>query len=404
MAIRVLFLRVTLLGALLLLPALFIQAQTEPLRFVHRLTWTRDASVIRYEVVVEREDAGVYREMYRGFTESSFLEYSFPPGRYRFRVTPYDYLHRAAPTSAWMNFEVRLALVPELDHALPVYLYLDDDATHALDLSGKNLHPDAEIVLRHSGGAAIVPNTKVIHPDGSSAWLFFNNDQLTPGEYEVHIRNPGGYETRGRTIIVMQPEPIIVQIEEPEPEPEPEVKIEEPEPVPPPAPVRVAGPFPNKFLSLALMPVFPVHGEESRFFDQDNTLLGVAIRMGVRARPNTLSFGAELVSSWHAFSTPSNRLAHFSTLELNFLAQKWFPNEIMAVTFRAGGGYTLFMPDNSGIYSYLDWSYFHANTGLSFLWLINDRLFMEAGMDYSFWFTKDPAGVLRPWVGVGWRF
>jgi hypothetical protein len=394
------FVHCSLLIALFLLPALFIQAQTEPSRFVHRLTWTRDASAIHYEVVIEREDAGVYREMYREFTDLSYVEYSFSPGRYRFRVIPYDFLFRAASPSAWMNFEVRPALIPELDPAMPVYLYLDDDATHALDISGRNLHPDAEIVLRHSGGASIVPNNKVIHPEGSNAWLFFNNDQLTPGEYEVHIKNPGGFETRGRTIIVIQPEPIpepiIVQIEEPEPEPV--VVIEEP------APVKVVEPsILYKFLSLAWMPLSPLYGEEGRFFDQGSSPAGAAIRLGVRSGPRTISLGTELAFSWYALNADSE-LAHFTALELNLLVQGWFPNGKTALIFRAGAGYTLLLFDDQGNFNSSDYSSIHTNIGVSFFWLITKNLYFETGLDYTHWFTEAPSGAFRPWIGLGWRF
>jgi hypothetical protein len=179
-----------------------LHAQAEP-RFVHRLAWTGDINALRYEVVIEKEEYGGFRELYREFTDMSFIEVSLSPGRYRFGVTPYDYLNRVAQVSGWMNFEVRQALVPELNDALPVYFYIDEDAVHTLNISGRNLDPGGEIELRRPG-VSIVPYNKSVLPDGSGAWLYFNNDQLISGNYEIHVRNPGGYETRGRTVIVVR--------------------------------------------------------------------------------------------------------------------------------------------------------------------------------------------------------
>jgi hypothetical protein len=176
-----------------------LQAQAET-RSVHRLAWVGGEFVLRYEVVIPREEVGGFRELHREFTEQSFIEVSLLPGRYRFEVIPYDYLNQAAPTSNWAGFEVRQALRPELDVALPVYFYVNENAVHTLNISGRNLDPDAEIVLRRPG-VSIVPNSKLSRDN--NLYLSFNNDRLIPGEYEVYVRNPGGFETRGGTVIVI---------------------------------------------------------------------------------------------------------------------------------------------------------------------------------------------------------
>jgi hypothetical protein len=199
MSIKFRFFQITLFAAWLLLPAIFIQAQAEAR---HRLAWVSDAYALRYEVVIEREEASGFREVHRGFTDMSFVEISLAPGRYRFGVIPYDYLNEAAQASNWVSFEVRQALRPELDvSATPIYFTVNERAVHTLNISGRNLDPDAEIVLRRPG-VSIVPNSKYILRDGN-AYLYFNNDQLIPGEYEIYVRNPGGLETRGGTVIVI---------------------------------------------------------------------------------------------------------------------------------------------------------------------------------------------------------
>ena len=44
--------------------------------------------------------------------------------------------------------------------------------------------------------------------------------------------------------------------------------------------------------------------------------------------------------------------------------------------------------------------------GISFQWLVKRPFFMEAGLDFSHFFTvDDPSpGYLRPFAGMGWQF
>jgi hypothetical protein len=167
----------------------------------YHLAWVSDAYALRYEVIIERQEASGFREMHREFTDMSFIEVPLTPGSYRFAVIPYNYLNKPAHASNWMSFEVRQALRPELNAATPAYFYVNESTVHTLNVSGRNLDPDAEIVLRRPG-LSIVPNNKYILRDGN-AYLYFNNDQLIVGEYEVYVRNPGGLEARGGTVIVI---------------------------------------------------------------------------------------------------------------------------------------------------------------------------------------------------------
>jgi hypothetical protein len=393
-------------------------------RLVQRLSWIGDEYVLRYEVVIEREEDGRFLEQHRQFTNASFIEVSLSPGNYRFRVIPYDFLNRAARDSGWVNFEVRPILMPEIISISPAYLYLDENAVHRLTVSGRNIAPNAEIELRRQDGIAIIPYYKYILPDGNTAWLYLDNDQLLIGTYQVFIRNPGNMETRGGTIIITHPEPAvhieeppIVSVEKPEPvveiqEPEPAAPIEEPEPVlvleptvsieesEPAVSVEAASVIENIFVSAALMPILPVYGEEERFFGQTISF-GAAARVGVTFKMNALSLGAELAVSWHFLNADSEQ-AHFTAFDLNLLVQQRLPNDTMALRFRVGPGFTVALPGGPETLS--DWTSLHTNIGASFLWLFYKDLYLETGLDYTHWFTEFPSGALRPWIGVGWRF
>ena len=88
------------------------------LRFIQRLTWSADEYAMRYEVIIQREERGSYREALREFTEASFIEVSLHPGKYRCQVIPHDYLGKPIPVTEWMNFEVLPGIVPEHNNQL----------------------------------------------------------------------------------------------------------------------------------------------------------------------------------------------------------------------------------------------------------------------------------------------
>jgi hypothetical protein len=82
----------------------FLEAQPRSVR----LPWPLDENVWRYEVLIETELEGEYQEYLQGFTEEFFVIVSLLPGKYRYRVIPYNYLGRpeAEQSSVWMNFEI----------------------------------------------------------------------------------------------------------------------------------------------------------------------------------------------------------------------------------------------------------------------------------------------------------
>jgi len=199
-----------------LISILFLPAQTtryflnmdsaEP-RFIQPpLSWNDDEKTLRYDVIIEKKTNEEYRQVLRKFTDVSFIEVFLEPGRYRYRVIPYNYLNRVNEGlgSNWKDFDVIATFKPELHNFSPSVFYVDKDAVHELTISAKNLTPSAKIYLRHTGDTRIDPKEQYIDENGSHARLLFNNDQLIPGEYEIVAINPGRMETskEGFTIAV----------------------------------------------------------------------------------------------------------------------------------------------------------------------------------------------------------
>ena len=182
----------------------------EGARPVHRLTWSGDGYALRYEVVVEREEEGAYRELLRKFTEAFSIELSLSLGNYRYSVIPYDLLNRPGGRSEWIAFKVLSALNPELTDFSPVLIYLDKASEVALNIFGGNFIAGTSIYLRipnNRGADLIFPIEMSILDNGSQALLHFHSSQFVPGAYDIHIRNPGGLEITMGSLTVIDHEP-----------------------------------------------------------------------------------------------------------------------------------------------------------------------------------------------------
>jgi hypothetical protein len=205
----------------------------------------------------ERTTMWGFVEIKREFTADSFIEVSLSPGKYRIMVTAYDLLDRPGIPSEWASLEILKAQVPELLEFSPGIFYLDSKPPWVLAVQGLNIIEGAEISLRplDKKGKVIVPKEYTITsatplpdlPQGSDygedaedslaeaetetgsltetetgietkieaetgaiveetedfteqpqqVFVFFDENQLAVGKYELVIKNPGGFEVNG---------------------------------------------------------------------------------------------------------------------------------------------------------------------------------------------------------------
>jgi hypothetical protein len=175
--------------------------------------------------------------------------------------------------------------------------------------------------------------------------------------------------------------------------------------------VRLADTQVDFFLNVAWMPSFTISDEGNSFFEQDMALSGASVRFGVVWANGTSSAnffdinpGLELPISYSFFNTGTGEQAHLLTFGLNLLALKWLPGNSAALTFWLGAGYGLLFTDDAPTEeSFSGWKSIHINAGVSFLLFVIDRWYVEAGLDYSHWFTSPTSYYFRPWIGIGVR-
>ena len=431
-------------------------------RLVQRLAWAADAYTRQYEVTVEIEEGGRYRQLLKEMTTQPFIEVSLSPGNYRFRVIPYDYLDHPGNASAWMNFEVRPILAPELHTFSPSQFYLAENATHELTITGRNIAPDAGIFLRRSGGALVTPVETQISRDGTSARIVIRNDQVTQGDYEVMVRNPGAAEIYKTGIVfalsgqetvsdvdmaeqikqqaeqlrqqaaqieqqaeqlkqkttqveqhaaqleqqAAQIEQQAAQLEQQEEQFEQqgeqlEQQEEQGDEIPEP---HIEYKRPAAYVSAAWIPLLPLYADDNRAFGGSNSFAGAGVRAGMFFPGDFfLNPGLELTAFWQSCENNFNDMAQPGAFGINLLTQKRFPSGRAAFNFRLGAGLFLFRDNDTGNIS--EGSYYsYMNIGLSFFWLIVKDLYLEAGLDYAHVLSEQRGGCFRPWLGIGWKF
>ena len=352
----------------------FIERQT---RFVQRLSWTADEYALRYEVEIEREDAGTYRRHLFESTNESFILVSLPPGNYRYRVLPYNLLNRPGRLSEWLEFVIVRALDPQLTGFSPESFNLGRDRDYILRLYGENLISQDEIYLLHHNGTIIMPREIQIQSDGKEAYLVFAQDQLMEGMYQIYIRNPGGLEASISGFVIFNE-----RIEAGRTE-------------------KTRSPLGLYIYAGANWFTFmDMHGESSSL---DQFLSGMGLRLSaVSSNLSYFNIGLEFVPACYSLNSllGGNDSAQSVLLESNVLLQKQFLDNNLALTFRAGAGIIIPIENKEQ-----DDSLVYANTGLSLLWMLLERLYLEAGINYSYLFeTTNYSSHLRPWLSIGTRF
>jgi hypothetical protein len=221
----------------------------------------------------------------------------------------------------------------------------------------------------------------------------FNHGQLSPGQFHIYVRNPGGLEGSARGFSIN-----LHQVDE-------EALLAE---------ARGNEDNFNFYFGLRWVPfVHLFEGAFNLLSDPELLLYGGAVHLGfVNAAPGFLNTGIEFSASWYdidsLFSGEADAVRSL-LLETNFLLQKPFFNRRLSITLRAGMGIVYssrvrVSQEDTG-YGPLDGMFIFANGGLSVLWLPFANFYIETGAGYSHLFVMDNfSGALRPWAGIGVRF
>ena len=348
-------------------------------RFVQTLRWQEQDSVLYYRVEIERQQGTGWEALVGGETEAAFFEISLTPGIYRYRVWVHDILGKALDPTDWIQFEVLLAKEPLISRFSPEGFYLDEDLIWDLRLSGQNLTEGIEIYLQQEpAGRRIQPRTITVEAREDGAHLVFRFDDLDLGNYTIYAVNPGGLATSTGTFRIAFRKPMDINV------------------------------------SAGYRPLVSLYGEINELFETTVFPIGAYGRVSVIPFKRRWGYiGFELEPAWQYLRSKGDGCeaqAQLAGGTISGLYQWWLPNRVMALNFRLGGG----------MYAALDYHFTFdrgssepltvlipvVTAGASFQWFIKKPFFVEAGVDFTRFFSadKNPPGYLRPFVGAGWGF
>lgn len=369
----------------------FIDRSTEHIRFIQRLTWEPAEYALRYEVVIERLEAGRYMENERVTVSEPAAEVSLTAGLYRYRIDVYDLLGELSFESEWLEFEIKRAVQPHISSFSPNAFYLDEDNDWILTLRGQNLIPESEIWLiprtaGTRGSSRVIPRRKTF--EGSTARLEFLGASLTLGEYSIYIRNPGGldYTAAGSFTVTNRK------------------------------------PFDLNF-TLGYAPIFPMHGFLFKDYRLEAPFTAGIYPLGALIRANFIpyklswgSLGAEASFSYthlegkkdyYSASSP------FLNVHLSFLYQIHFFNRLFAFNANIGIGlsslpgfqykYPIGSPADKVTAHYPSFI-----GGLSLVYHFKRPFFAHAGVDFIQFLSAGESvpkpGFFRPFVAAGYKW
>jgi len=124
-------------------------------------------------------------------------------------------------------------------------------------------------------------------------------------------------------------------------------------------------------------------------------LIGANLRFStVFSLPLEIYFGPELAVNYYNDSLSAG---------LNLLAEKWFTNERLALSFRFGVLFPIFSIDPFNVLL-SDATFIESiivNSGIYCAWRVTNRMLLEVGMNYQHKFHEVSSGGFIPWVGIG---
>jgi hypothetical protein len=346
--------------------------------FTQLLHWEEQENALNYGVEIEQQAGELWKEVLTGKTEALFFESSLEPGTYRYRVRSYDLLEKPGPASDWIQFTVLPARQPALVRFNPKIFYLDEDLSWVITIYGSNLVEGLDAFLKGFGGKLITPQTVTVEPSRNEARLIFSHGQLSRGTYAIHVKNPGGLTAEIQNFRIVFRKTVDIN------------------------------------LSAGYRPLVPFYGYINELFGRDFFPTGVYSRLSlIPIRQRWGYMGFEIEPSWNYIMAAADNYeaqAQIPGAAIYGLYRRWFANRSITLDIRMGGG----------IYSFLDYHFTFERgstnpitalfpavvAGLSSQWIVKKPFFVEAGLDFSHFFTTDnpSPGYLRPFAGLGWQF
>lgn len=174
------------------------------IKFIQKLSWNSIPDIKNYHITIQKKTDGGYENVLEQDLTENQIEVSLEAGHYRFEVAVINLFDQIEKTSDWEKFEVLKALQPQISATETDSLFLNSKKASGLFfIDGENLNERTVFTMEKSGSEPPkILEGKIIEvaPDGSSAKVQFDINEIDEGRYEIYAKNPGGLFTLSKTI------------------------------------------------------------------------------------------------------------------------------------------------------------------------------------------------------------
>lgn len=175
--------------------------------FVQKLSWNKIEDIKNYRITIQRkQDDGTWLDVLEKDLFENKIELSLEAGQYRFHVGVVNLFDQVEKDSDWKFFEVLKATQPKIEAMQTGSIYLNSKKANGIfTLRGENLTPSTKFTMekKDADPPKIITGTILsISPDGQSAEVRFDINEISEGKYEIYAQNPGGLSVISKSITI----------------------------------------------------------------------------------------------------------------------------------------------------------------------------------------------------------
>ena len=177
--------------------------------FNQKIEWSADPNVLEYKVDVQDKSGKIIKSVK---TENNSISLSLGEGRYKYRITAYDFLGREAVSTKWIDFEVVIAKQPAIEHKKEREALKEDGKSLEIAVNVDDVTKDTSVELVNvETGEKISGKLNVAENKAAASSLSASEthkadkvqfDEVPEGNWKLVITNPSGLSSETDTFEV----------------------------------------------------------------------------------------------------------------------------------------------------------------------------------------------------------
>lgn len=185
----------------IILLLLAVPVFADEISFPQKLEWKSNANALEYKVEVQNIATGRTQVL---TTDKTSTEISLMPGKYRYRISAYDFLGKEASVSSWTNFEVFKANKPKIKDVEPSVKVQEETGSVGIDVNISDINKDTkfELVNESLEGAISIEEKSLMGTSSSETEKITHLDfkNVPPGKWRLRVTNASGLSSLSEVI------------------------------------------------------------------------------------------------------------------------------------------------------------------------------------------------------------